>query len=327
MKLIKYHSSLQTYFESLNRAWIEKYFTMEAPDEAMLLHPDENIIQKGGQIFFCEYENQIIGTVALIYVNRGVLEMAKMAVDERFQGLGAGKFLCKSAINEAKKMNADKIILVTNSQLKTAIAIYHKFGFKEIPVIENEYQRADTKMELLLTPLQPKWFDRRFYFKNKMEEYERLLSKLNHHQTIIKSKVKNLNDDLLNYQPVGKWSIKEHIGHLRILESLWQLRFLELKQNNHEMSPADLNNSATDSANFNQYSIEQLLNYFEKERVKTIQLLNSFQGNDFTHTLFHPRLQQPMRIIDLMYFVSEHDLHHIDTITTIIQNNSEDLIK
>src|SRR5690606_4127922 len=43
-----------------------------------------------------------------------------------------------------------KLILFTNSKLKTAIAVYHKLGFKEVSLDGQEYSRADTKMELLL---------------------------------------------------------------------------------------------------------------------------------------------------------------------------------
>ena len=103
----------------------------------------------GGHILFIEHQGKIIGTVALIYVKQGVYELAKMAVDEAFQGLGAGKILCSSAIEEAKKLNAEKLILFTNSKLKTAIHIYHKFGFKNVPLDEQQFKRANIKMELL----------------------------------------------------------------------------------------------------------------------------------------------------------------------------------
>src|SRR5690606_10552892 len=132
MRIVKYIPEYQKHFGQLNRAWVEKYFEIEPMDEALLSNPEDTILKKGGKIFFVEYQNQIIGTVALIFVSNGVYEMAKMAVDEAFQGIGAGKFLCKTAIEEAKKINADKLILFTNSRLKPAIGIYHKFGFKDV---------------------------------------------------------------------------------------------------------------------------------------------------------------------------------------------------
>jgi hypothetical protein len=31
----------------------------------------------------------------------------------------------------------------------------------------------------------------------------------------------------------------------------------------------------------------------------------------FSRTMLHPRLKQPMRLVDHLYFVAEHDDHHL----------------
>ncbi len=322
MRIVKYTSEYQKHFERLNRAWVEKYFEMEPMDEALLLHPEETILKKGGEIYFVEHQQQIIGTVALVFVSKGIYEMAKMAVDETFQGLGAGKLLCHTAIEEAKKLNADKLILFTNSKLKTAIAIYHKFGFKDVSLDGQEYSRADTKMELLLTTEMPQWFERKFNFDFGMEKLPELLERMEKSVLKFRKIIQDKSEEQLNYKPDGKWSAKEHIGHLWILEPLWQKRFSEIKDNKTEMSPADLNNTATDNAFFNQYEIEKILSDFQQERQRTIQLLKNFKGEDFQQSLYHPRLKQPMRIIDLIYFVAEHDKHHLNAISKMMDNTT-----
>jgi ribosomal protein S18 acetylase RimI-like enzyme len=43
-----------------------------------------------------------------------------------------------------------RIILYSNTKLETAIALYRKLGFKEIP-LDGPYKRSDIKMELLLS--------------------------------------------------------------------------------------------------------------------------------------------------------------------------------
>lgn len=171
-----------------------------------------------------------------------------------------------------------------------------------------------------------KWFDRKFNFNFGIEQFSVLLKRLENSSSKFLEATYKISEKDLNYKPGGKWSIKEHIGHLDILELLWQKRFLEIKENQKEMSPADLNNTATDNTLFNQYSIEKIIGDFQQKRNKTIQLLNSFNKEDFLHSLYHPRLQQPMRIIDLMYFVTEHDQHHLNTILKIInriKNNKD----
>jgi GNAT superfamily N-acetyltransferase len=147
--IIEYVAAHQSDFERLNRNWIEKYFWMENVDFEVLGKPDEHILRKGGFIFMAQFENEMAGTVALKFVDTGIYEFTKMAVDEKFQGLKIGKLLAMAAIEKAKEKKANKIILYSNTKLKPAIALYRKLGFIEIPV-DGPYKRSDIKMELLL---------------------------------------------------------------------------------------------------------------------------------------------------------------------------------
>ena len=150
VNILNYQPGHQPVFEKLNRDWIEKYFWMEPVDQEVLGNPEEHIIQQGGFIFMADYKNEIVGTVALKFVETGVYEFTKMAVDEKFQGLKIGKQLAKAAIEKAKQKQAHKIILYSNTKLITAIALYRKLGFQEIPV-DGPYKRSNVKMELALT--------------------------------------------------------------------------------------------------------------------------------------------------------------------------------
>jgi ribosomal protein S18 acetylase RimI-like enzyme len=148
--IIDYTSAHQPDFERLNKDWIEKYFWMEPIDSEVLSKPEEHIIHKGGFIFMARYKSELVGTVALKFVDKGVYEFTKMAVDEKFQGLKIGKQLAEVAIEKAKEKEASKIILYSNTKLIPAIALYRKLGFREIP-LDGPYKRSDIKMELTLS--------------------------------------------------------------------------------------------------------------------------------------------------------------------------------
>jgi ribosomal protein S18 acetylase RimI-like enzyme len=150
IEIIPYSMENKPYFERLNRAWLTKYFTVEPIDEYVLTKPEEAILNEGGYILFAEYKTHIIGTVALKSMGNGVMELTKMAVDESYQGLGAGKLLCNAAITLAKDLAIKKLILYSQTKLAVAIGIYRKFGFKETPLEIGIYERADIKMELSL---------------------------------------------------------------------------------------------------------------------------------------------------------------------------------
>ncbi len=152
LKILSYQSEHQPWFEKFNRDWIEKYFWMEPIDFEVLGNPDHHIIQKGGYIFMATYENEMAGTVALKFVSPGTYEFTKMAVDEKFQGKKIGKALAEAAIKKAKSLKASRIILYSNTTLESAIKLYEKLGFKEIPV-DGPYKRSNIKMELSLIAL------------------------------------------------------------------------------------------------------------------------------------------------------------------------------
>ncbi|SDE57696.1 Acetyltransferase (GNAT) domain-containing protein [Mucilaginibacter pineti] len=149
LQLIDYQPEYQPYFENLNKAWLEEYFTVEPFDKWMLEHPEEAILKNGGKILFVTSNQNIIGTVGLRYMEDGVYEMTKMAVDKTYHGGGAGQFLCQSAIDKAREMGMQKLVLFSNRVLKNAIHIYHKLGFTEIPVETGTYKRADIMMEIV----------------------------------------------------------------------------------------------------------------------------------------------------------------------------------
>lgn len=150
IRIRDYQPELRIYFESLNREWLEKLFTVEPIDELYFKDPEGQIIKKDGEIFFAEVDGEIVGTCSLLW-DDGHLEMAKMGVTEKSKGLGIGEFLVEEAIKRAKKKNVSKLTLLTNSKLIPAIWLYQKMGFKQIPLGSVKYARGDVMMERDLT--------------------------------------------------------------------------------------------------------------------------------------------------------------------------------
>ncbi|MFC0184420.1 Acetyltransferase (GNAT) family protein [Pseudarcicella hirudinis] len=148
-KIIPYQPDYKEDFKRINVEWIEKYFKIEEHDLEQLDAPD-NITANGGQIFLALVNEEVVGTVALIHDGNQVFELAKMAVSPKAQGLGIGKTLCKTAIQEAKNRDAKRLYLLSNTQLTPALKIYENLGFTEVPIGEILYERTDIKMEYFL---------------------------------------------------------------------------------------------------------------------------------------------------------------------------------
>jgi ribosomal protein S18 acetylase RimI-like enzyme len=151
IEIIEYKAEHQPYFEKLNRAWIEKYFELEEMDLFVLQEPEKAILQKGGAVLMASYDGVIAGTVALIKDGDGVFEFAKMAVDENYRRRGIAEKLGYAALEKAKELDADKIVLYSQTILLPALSLYKKIGFHRVPLDEpRTYKRSDVKMELVL---------------------------------------------------------------------------------------------------------------------------------------------------------------------------------
>lgn len=102
VSIIPFEEKYAKQFYNLNVEWLEKYFYVEPYDQKVLSNPKTYIIDKGGFIFFATYNNEIVGTVALI--NQQLFyELSKMAVSPKYQGLKIGQKLIDFCIEFGKE--------------------------------------------------------------------------------------------------------------------------------------------------------------------------------------------------------------------------------
>ena len=148
VEIINFEHGYAADFKRLNVEWLDKYELSEPADISMLENYQTEILDTGGVIFLAKAGEAIVGSAALIQENPGIFELAKMGVSSTFQGKGISKLLLEKCLDEAKKMGAKKLYLVSNSKLTTALSLYEKYGFKHVPVIDNHYSNADVRMEI-----------------------------------------------------------------------------------------------------------------------------------------------------------------------------------
>ena len=93
LKIIDFEPEHARDFYLITKEWVEGMFGMEEIDRYYIEHPQKNIIEKGGDIFFVQHKDELIGTAALVKcAEEGTLELIKMGVYEKARGLKAGKY-------------------------------------------------------------------------------------------------------------------------------------------------------------------------------------------------------------------------------------------
>jgi ribosomal protein S18 acetylase RimI-like enzyme len=150
VEIIPFSPIYKEAIKTLNLEWLQKHFRVEPKDELVLSDPQGQIIDKGGMIFYAKYKDEIVGTVSLIKIDDRTFELSKMAVTDGVQGLGIGKKLMLHCLAVAEAKGMEKLILYSNRKLLSAIHLYEKFGFVEVPLEDGVYERADIKMERII---------------------------------------------------------------------------------------------------------------------------------------------------------------------------------
>ncbi|MDF2192834.1 GNAT family N-acetyltransferase [Paraflavitalea sp. CAU 1676] len=148
INIILYEDRYAADFKRLNLEWLDKYNLTESHDLMVLNDPRGTIIDRGGIIYLAQAGDEIVGSAALMKEGEGEYEFAKMAVTPEWQGKGISRLLIDQCMQTARDWKVKKLSLFSNSQLKTAISLYEKYGFRHVKVEHSPFATADVKMEL-----------------------------------------------------------------------------------------------------------------------------------------------------------------------------------
>lgn len=167
---------------------------------------------------------------------------------------------------------------------------------------------------------QTPWFERKFDFNFPVGLFPIILERLRGTVYQLEASIKNIPEEQLIIKIDGKWSVKEVIGHLYDLEELWYGRIDDFMAQKEVLRAADLTNRKTHEAGHNSRTIETLLKQFISERKKLINRVKNIDEATASIVALHPRLQTPMRLIDSLFFIAEHDDHELGKIRRLIGN-------
>ena len=164
----------------------------------------------------------------------------------------------------------------------------------------------------------PNWFERKFEFSFPADLYPNLCIRLRGTPARLEEIVRAYPGKQLVQKPGEKWSAQEHAGHLLDLEPLWLARVEDYVAGSGQLTATDLQNRKTDEANHNTRPLEEILAAFRTARGKLLSRVNELDASLFSRAIPHPRLKTPMRLVDHLFFVAEHDDHHLARIWELV---------
>jgi uncharacterized damage-inducible protein DinB len=164
----------------------------------------------------------------------------------------------------------------------------------------------------------PAWFGRTFGFTFPLEQCPNLRARLRGTPARLEDIVRGVPRDVLIRKPGDTWSAQEHAGHLLDLEPLWVARVDDFVAGGDTLTAADLRNLKTDEANHNTRDVGEILVEFRAARRRLMDRVGALPSDAFGRSMLHPRLKQPMRLVDHLFFAAEHDDHHLAVIAELI---------
>ncbi|HEX4497020.1 MAG TPA: DinB family protein [Thermoanaerobaculia bacterium] len=167
--------------------------------------------------------------------------------------------------------------------------------------------------------MQLPWFERHFTFDLPEALFPDVIERLRGTPARIEDKVRDLSPALLTRRDGEAWSVQEHIGHLLDLDGLHDGRLDDFLAGAEVLRAADLANRQTHEAGYNGRPLAGILQAFRQRREQFVARLDGWDAGLISLTALHPRLKQPMRVIDMSLFTAEHDDHHLARMTALIQ--------
>ena len=143
------------------------------------------------------------------------------------------------------------------------------------------------------------WIERTFSFDFPPAKMPDLLERVRGTPPRIEDRIKGLSHDALIGSDGSGWSIQQNIGHLIDLEPLHAGRIEQIMAGEAMLAAADMSNMKTIESRHDDRNITDLLAEFRTGRESMVARFESLDESDWGKAALHPRLNQPMRIVDI----------------------------
>ncbi len=158
---------------------------------------------------------------------------------------------------------------------------------------------------------QTNWLDRKFNFNFPVGFFPMIVERLLGTPSRVEEMTRGILPAILTRRERESWSIQEHAGHLIDLEELHNGRIDDFLERATVLRAWDAGNKRTYEANHNAQSILEIQKAFRYGRFTFVERLIDADEHLLSRSALHPRLNVAMRLIDMAYFVAEHDDHHL----------------
>lgn len=113
-----------------------KYLVKQNYD-AEVEHPEMKYGLPGSRLYVAYLDKRLVGCCAIRQIDEEYCEIKRLYVRKEFRGAKIGTCMVERLVSDARKIGYRAVLLDTLPFLKTAIRMYHEYGFYDIPSYNN----------------------------------------------------------------------------------------------------------------------------------------------------------------------------------------------
>jgi hypothetical protein len=159
------------------------------------------------------------------------------------------------------------------------------------------------------------WLERDFSFDLPAWMFPHVIERVRGTPARLEDILRYVSAPALIHREDNKWSMQEEAGHLLDSEALRSERLDQLISGARVLKAWDGTNEATWKAQHNTKPLENILLAFRESRQSLVRRFDALPEEMVERAAHHPRLNKPMRVIDLALFIAEHDDYHLARIS------------
>ena len=163
------------------------------------------------------------------------------------------------------------------------------------------------------------WIEHTFNFDYPATKFPEILERLRGTPARVAALLEGQPPDALVKKLDAGWTIQENIGHLADVHRLMFIRLDEFLAGAALLSAADVENRRTNASDHNARPTADVLAELRERRTGFVARLEACSEADWSRAALHPRLNQPMRLVDHAYFFADHDDYHLARIAELLR--------
>ena len=131
VRRVEITSRVAARFISALNAELDSLYPEEGANHFRL--DEEETLPGRGAFLVAFIRQNPVGCGALRRVDANTTELKRMYVDPAARGLGVGRAILNALEQEARNLDAERIVLETGDRQPEAMALYERSGFRRIP--------------------------------------------------------------------------------------------------------------------------------------------------------------------------------------------------